>query len=71
MHLEFQLICLSNQYLAAAGKALSPLLGCLPSEHRASPSSCLESLLLSFNILKSIFLRLFILIVLYPLAAWV
>lgn len=72
MHLEFQLICLSNQYLAVASVPLCPpLLGCLPSEHSASPSSCLEPLLFSFNILKPIFLRLFILIVFCPLAVWV
>lgn len=56
MHLEFQLICLSNQYLAVASAALRPpLLGCLSSEHSASPSFCLQPSLSSFNNLKSIF----------------
>lgn len=56
-HLLIKSISRRRLCAAAAGNAAlcPPLLGCLPSEHNASPSSCLEPLLFSFNILKSIF----------------
>lgn len=65
MHSTFQLICLSNQYLAchllrvAAAVNTAPLHPCswaaFLSQHDLSSSSRLKSLFLSFNIFKLIF----------------
>lgn len=81
MHSGFQLICLSNQYLACRHLCIASAVSTAPlhltawavfsSKLNSSSSLCLKSLFLSFNILKLIFSAFFIWMMLYPQAVWV